>query len=140
MAIEYGDKPTTGQTASVKECAMCGVEKPLTDYNKNKTKEDGVQTYCRDCDNALNRLRRSGQFALTKRCRCCNRILDHTRFCKHPHMRDGLQSRCKSCVNEAQYKARNQNTWDYTIAKLAKNWGVPEGWNEYVKCAKSAKG
>ena len=140
MEIKSGQQSTTGQTALVKTCQMCGEEKSITKFNKNKTKDDGVQTYCRECDNALNRLRRSGQFALTKRCRCCQRILDHTRFCKHPHMKDGLQSWCKQCNNEAKYHARNTNTWDYTIAKLAKSWGVPEGWNEYVRCARSAKG
>ena len=123
-----------------KLCQMCETEKPHSEFNSNVSKEDNLQTYCRECDNALNRLRRAKSFPETKVCRCCQKEKHHSRFCKHPHMKDGLQSWCKQCNNEAKYHARNTNTWDYTIAKLAKNWGVPEGWNEYVRCAKSARG
>ena len=35
-----------------KLCSKCGVEKSLTDFQKNKARHDGVETYCRACNNA----------------------------------------------------------------------------------------
>lgn len=34
-----------------KECLVCLESKPLKDFNKNKSKPDGLQGYCRICDN-----------------------------------------------------------------------------------------
>tara|TARA_R100000700_G_C3151749_1_gene130202 strand:+ start:351 stop:944 length:594 start_codon:yes stop_codon:yes gene_type:complete len=33
----------------VKTCPKCGVEKERTDFNKNKSKKDGLQTQCKQC-------------------------------------------------------------------------------------------
>lgn len=32
-----------------KLCIKCGESKPLDDFGKDRTKEDGLQTYCRRC-------------------------------------------------------------------------------------------
>jgi hypothetical protein len=32
-----------------KVCGSCKVEKPLKDFNKNKSKKDGLNTMCREC-------------------------------------------------------------------------------------------
>ena len=34
---------------TTKFCSRCEKTKPLTDFNRNKTSRDGVQTYCREC-------------------------------------------------------------------------------------------
>jgi hypothetical protein len=33
----------------MKKCNKCLIEKPLSDFGKNKSKKDGVQTYCAPC-------------------------------------------------------------------------------------------
>jgi uncharacterized protein YxeA len=33
----------------MKKCNRCGKTKPLTDFHKNPTKSDGVQSMCKDC-------------------------------------------------------------------------------------------
>jgi hypothetical protein len=33
----------------MKRCARCGQTKPLSEFHKNKSRRDGVQTYCRPC-------------------------------------------------------------------------------------------
>ena len=38
-----------------KTCGGCKATKPLTEYNKNKGRHDGVGTYCRVCENARRR-------------------------------------------------------------------------------------
>jgi len=41
---------TTPQSPT-KTCLKCDTEKPLEDFNRNRTTGDGWQTYCRTCDN-----------------------------------------------------------------------------------------
>ena len=33
----------------MKRCCICGIVKDLNEFNKNRTKKDGVQVQCRDC-------------------------------------------------------------------------------------------
>lgn len=40
---------------AVKRCCACGVVKPVTDFHRNRTKPDGLQARCRECNIALNR-------------------------------------------------------------------------------------
>ena len=34
----------------LKVCSICKQEKLLSEFNKNKTRSDGLQTFCRDCN------------------------------------------------------------------------------------------
>jgi 5-methylcytosine-specific restriction endonuclease McrA len=38
-----------------KACSKCGEEKPLTEYNKDKRKKDGLRRFCRVCEKAYYR-------------------------------------------------------------------------------------
>lgn len=33
----------------MKICCICKIEKEITDFNKNKTKPDGLQSHCKEC-------------------------------------------------------------------------------------------
>jgi len=33
----------------MKKCSKCGIQKPLSDFNKNKSKNDGLGTECKPC-------------------------------------------------------------------------------------------
>jgi len=33
----------------MKKCSRCKIDKELSEYNKNKSKPDGLQTFCREC-------------------------------------------------------------------------------------------
>ena len=33
-----------------KKCNLCKLEKPISDYNKNRSRKDGYQTRCKICD------------------------------------------------------------------------------------------
>lgn len=39
----------------MKNCNICKIEKPLSEFNKNKTKKDGYQTMCKGCSQARSR-------------------------------------------------------------------------------------
>ena len=34
----------------MKKCGKCNIEKELREFNKNKARKDGLQSYCRPCD------------------------------------------------------------------------------------------
>lgn len=35
--------------AVAKACSKCGLDKPLEAFSKNRTKKDGLQTWCKEC-------------------------------------------------------------------------------------------
>ena len=39
---------------NVKQCGKCKSSKPLEEFDKNKTKPDGVQTFCKTCKKEYN--------------------------------------------------------------------------------------
>ena len=39
----------------MKKCTKCKTEKPASDYNKNASRRDGLQTMCRECSNSRSR-------------------------------------------------------------------------------------
>jgi len=41
----------TSTIFGVKTCSKCGIEKTLDGFQKNKARLDGVETYCRECNN-----------------------------------------------------------------------------------------
>lgn len=41
-----------------KICLKCGVEKPVTEFSKNKSTNDGLQKQCKSCDKEKNKLYR----------------------------------------------------------------------------------
>ena len=43
--------------ASVKECRVCGVDKPRSDFGKHSHSHDGFDSRCRECKNREARLR-----------------------------------------------------------------------------------
>lgn len=48
-------------SATVKVCAGCPEKgpQPLQNFNRNKRNGDGLQTYCRECQNRMDRERRA---------------------------------------------------------------------------------
>lgn len=39
----------------MKKCSLCKTEHPLSEYNKNATTKDGLQSVCRECNRARSR-------------------------------------------------------------------------------------
>lgn len=39
----------------MKNCKKCGEDKPLTSFSRDKSKSDGLQSYCKSCINGYNR-------------------------------------------------------------------------------------
>jgi hypothetical protein len=54
---------TSQVVAGTKHCPECSVRKPRGEFNRNRSKYDGLQSLCRDCDNTR---RRAGRLAMTE--------------------------------------------------------------------------
>lgn len=52
----------------LKKCSKCGRELPVSEFWKNASTEDGLQTYCKECGNvyARNRKKTPGEGNLKK--------------------------------------------------------------------------
>ncbi len=44
-----------GQTPTQKACGTCGESKPLADFNRKRSRADGLQETCRDCNREASR-------------------------------------------------------------------------------------
>ncbi len=42
----------------LKKCSKCGRELPVSEFWKNASTEDGLQTYCKECGNVYTRNRK----------------------------------------------------------------------------------
>ena len=40
----------------IKHCNKCGKDKPISEFGKNKSKKDGLQTMCKECVRAYGKL------------------------------------------------------------------------------------
>jgi hypothetical protein len=72
----------------MKTCSKCGIEKPLTDFNKDKVKKDGLQYRCKTCNkkylNEYNKTDKAKQSVLNyfyKVCGVYQIIDDNTNEC-----------------------------------------------------------
>lgn len=102
-----------------KQCPTCKVEKNIEQYNKNKTRKDGLQRECRECcHNHSNkhyrtkkspRLNENLQFN-HKICSNCEQELPFEQFNKLKLGRFNLRSTCKVCNSnkDKQYRKNNK--------------------------------
>ncbi len=87
----------------IRVCNRCHIEKPLTEFSRNKTNKDGFARYCKDCIRILNHnpniKHREKHYCNTgfKVCSKCKIEKPVGAFCKDKHHSDGLKSNCKEC-------------------------------------------
>lgn len=115
-----------------KRCPDCGVEKAISDFNRNSARPDGLQFYCRDCfsrRSARNyrerRLRRGlavrdrvAAPAGHKYCPRCRQVRPHQQWHRNKSARDGFASYCKPCRNEMQRHEHLMRTFGLTEKQL----------------------
>jgi 5-methylcytosine-specific restriction endonuclease McrA len=98
--------------ASTKQCAVCKVERPIADFGPDKAKNDGLRSYCRECDRRLARERaqkakeRVKVFVAEKLCPDCNMVKPRSEFYNRSNHSDGLTTYCKECTAKQNMEMR----------------------------------
>lgn len=96
-----------------KECIKCHRVLPISHFNKNKRRKDGLTSACKDCEvkqqekyivkwaEERKQHQEDDSFTLfptfEKRCNICKRILPTFQFYKNSRRKDGLSSNCIEC-------------------------------------------
>jgi len=109
-----------------KQCPTCKVEKTLELYNKNKTRKDGLQRECRECNHIHHNKHYTTKKSVHlnenlkpnyKICSNCKQELPFEQFNKAKLGRFGLSGECKKCL-----KLRNRDWLDNTGKEWCNQW------------------
>jgi hypothetical protein len=86
-----------------KVCSKCHIEKPLTEFGKNKNNKDGMQNWCKKCKREYKYNKNSRKMRLQpkdgfKICYTCKKEKPKSEFNKNRCHSDGLNSNCRECI------------------------------------------
>jgi hypothetical protein len=110
----------------LKKCGRCKKELPEKKFYKNRSKHDGLQSYCIDCefyyDKKYHGKQRKNDSRIRdelsrKRCSRCKQWKPETEFYENGVAKDKKNSQCKNCV--LQQTAEYQKTNGKKIHELA---------------------
>ena len=102
----------------MKRCTKCGVEKPFSQFNKDKSRRDGHRDRCKDCIRAyqadwlpgyvehIQTQRAALALPETKACTMCGAEKPLDDFHKTPNTADGHRPICKVCACAYQEQRR----------------------------------
>lgn len=85
-----------------KVCFKCHIEKPLSDFNKNKNHKDGLKYECRDCCKNYRNERKleEKEYIEVKICSTCKVLKSNSEFSKCSECRYGINASCLNCINK----------------------------------------
>ena len=112
------DEPLEEKTESVntKTCSKCKSNLPFDNFAKNPKKGDGMDGYCKKCNNERykqNKNKKKIELS-EKKCTKCDTIKDISEFYGRVGSIDGKTSECKDCCMDV-YRNRAENR-EYTEA------------------------
>ncbi|MDY2737538.1 hypothetical protein, partial [Intestinibacter sp.] len=99
------------QQGGLKYCPKCGKTLSVSEFGKNKTTTDGLQTYCKSCTNQAVKssyCKSRGNNVLTKKCDKCGKVLPISDFSHNKKALDGFQKYCKSFMNSYYSGAKDE--------------------------------
>ena len=86
-----------------KVCSHCHIEKPLTEFGKNKNYKDGMQRWCKKCRNEYKYTEHSKRKHYDepkpgfKICHTCGEEKPIEEFNKDKNRKDGFNNNCREC-------------------------------------------
>jgi len=120
----WGTERTTAQEIlAEKKCIRCHRVLPITFFNMNNRRKDGLTSICKECE--ANRLityaikwaeerqySKEDTFSLfpsfEKKCSTCGRVLTYSNFYPIKRRKDGLSSQCKECALKISKQSRKK--------------------------------
>jgi hypothetical protein len=112
-----------------KKCLKCNKIKFLNQFNKNKSKKDNLDIYCKDCIKEKAKKYYNPYIALiakdkinNKICIKCNKEKSKIDFSKNKNQKDGLYYYCKECnINSNKEKDWYKNQYNKN-REYKRNW------------------
>ena len=85
-------------------CTKCNIEKPVSDFYKNKRCTRGHQSHCKTCHASLKKIPKDSNESkpkpTTKTCSKCKETKHISDFNKCQQSKDSLYSQCRICHNK----------------------------------------
>jgi len=114
--LEQGEtEEMNAETAMMRVCRLCKVEKPLSEFYPQRHMNDGRCSVCRECEKRRvkeNRVQiklRPKMPPERKVCPCCKKMKTKEEYCLTRSRTDGLSTYCKECLavkNTEAYRKR----------------------------------
>jgi hypothetical protein len=131
-----------------KQCSLCGIEKPLSEFYKSIGHLDGYRPLCNECNKILNAkyrkkiadrefgdIERNGK----KRCSLCHKILPSKMFNYSRANYDGLSSFCRRCSIEYKQQYYNQHRDEEYLRSCEYKRQHPERIKAYRICSEAIR-
>ncbi len=103
------------QTGEQKKCKGCSVHKTYDLFPSNKKLLSGINTTCKQCTNAKQKIARDSKVKVTEItiesyvCCTCSVYKPISEFYKDRATKTGMRARCKECDNKTSAKRRERN-------------------------------
>ena len=94
----------------VKLCSTCREEKPLTEFNANRSHKDGLEIRCKECRKNIQmkyKVTMEKIEVLNKICPQCKQDKLASEYYKHASRKDNLNNICKDCSKEMDKRVIN---------------------------------
>jgi very-short-patch-repair endonuclease len=98
------------EVQQVKLCSTCREEKPLTEFNANRSHKDGLEIRCKECRKNIQmqyKVTMEKIEVLNKICPQCKQDKLASEYYKHASRRDNLNNICKDCSKEMDRRVIN---------------------------------
>jgi len=122
-----------------KQCSTCGLHKPLTEFNKDKSRLSGYTYYCKPCfrvrvDNFHNSWG-SGVYKIINKITNEFYIGQSTqlRRRKCEHFTLGRQAQSTSPLLDNSIKQYGKQNFEFTILKKCSSWYLEQLEKQYIK-------
>ena len=90
-----------------KVCSKCKTEKPVAEFGKDRSRSDGLRSYCRQCQRDYDKSKNNPPRTTgTKTCSKCKTEKPVAEFSKQKSSSDGLRAQCRQC-QRVYDKSRN---------------------------------
>jgi hypothetical protein len=145
--IRNSPKPQYGPE-DIRKCPDCGEIKLVTEYHKNNSRKDGLQSFCKECMRIYSQQRNqtiknspNPQYGPedAKKCPDCGEVKLVTEFQKNSARADGLQCYCKKCSlkrKKAYERQRYKTDSSYKLTRIVSS-GVLHCLNGEQKTSRS---
>ena len=86
----------------MKQCTKCGIEKPLSEYYKDRSKDSGIRNSCKMCDRLKSHLWRQKDQARTRKCWRYSKLKKKYNIteAQYQEMKTNQHNKCDICKEE----------------------------------------